>query len=84
VRDRTDIAADVRELLVTRWPGRFECAQLGDDVSLGERGLCLESIEIVELLLALDDRTDDSMVAEDLLDAGPISIGRLIDHLARG
>jgi hypothetical protein len=83
VQDRADIAAAVRELLLARWPGRFEHAHLGDEVSLGERGLGLESIEIVELLLEFDDRADDSTVAEELLDAGPISIGRLIDRLAR-
>ena len=83
MRVRDDIAARVRELLVTRWPGRFHRAQLADDVSLGEEGLGLDSIEIVELLLELGEE-GDSTKAEDLLDAGPISIGRLIDHLAYG
>jgi acyl carrier protein len=84
VQDRADIAATVRELLVVRWPGRFQRVHLGDDVSLGERGLGLDSIEIVELLLELDERPGNSTRAEELLDAGPISIGRLIDHLAGG
>jgi acyl carrier protein len=75
-------AAAVRELILARWPGRFTLEQLGDDVSLGEQGLGLDSIEIVELLLDCDDRFGSTTHAEELLEAGPISVGRLIEQLS--
>lgn len=81
--DRAVAAATVHEILLDLWPGRFAPSQLGDHVSLGESGLALDSIEIVEILLECDERFDDAAPADELLDAGPISIGRVIDHLAR-
>jgi hypothetical protein len=75
----------VYEILATRWPGRFAPAELSDDASLGEGGLGLDSIEIVELLLDCEEIVGglDDGRAEQLLEAGPVTIGRLIDHLAR-
>ena len=80
--DRTQTAAAVYDLLATRWPGRFGGAHLADRSSLGEDGLGLDSIEIVELLLECEERVPGAPSVEGLLDAGPIDIGRLIDHLA--
>jgi hypothetical protein len=75
----------VYEILATRWPGRFAPADLADDVSLGEAGLGLDSIEIVELLLDCEEIVGgfDDGSAEQLLEAAPVTIGRLIGHLAR-
>jgi hypothetical protein len=82
VRNRPEIAAAVYRVLVTRWPGRFRREQLADDVSLGSGGLGLDSIEIVEVLLACDDNGGAGTARiEELLEGGPITIGRLIDHL---
>jgi acyl carrier protein len=81
--DRTQTAASVYEILVERWPGRFGNGRLADGVSLGEAGLGLDSIEIVELVLDCEHRLARPGVADTLLDAGPISLGRLIDRLAR-
>jgi acyl carrier protein len=76
-----DLGTTVRELLLERWPGRFTPAQLTDDVSLGERGLGLDSIEIVELLLDCDDRFGLAANPDDLLDGGPITVSRLVEQL---
>jgi acyl carrier protein len=85
VADRVETAgAAVRGLILTRWPGRFGRAQLGDEVSLGSGGLGLDSIEIVELLLDCEEQLGAAAsAAEALLEAGPVTIGRLVDHLKR-
>jgi acyl carrier protein len=73
----------VYEILANRWPGRFEDRQLGDHVSLGSEGLGLDSIEIVELVLECEERFGRTGGAEELLEAGPVTLGRLIEHLAQ-
>lgn len=79
-----DVEQAVYGILLTRWPGRFRLDELSDYVQLGEHGLGLDSIEIVELLLDLEERMPyASGTAEELLDAGPITIGDMIDHISR-
>ncbi len=81
--DRAETAGVVYEALASLWPGRFE-GRIGEDVPLGEDGLGLDSIEIVELLLACEERLGMSSVAAGApLDSGPADVGRLIDHLMR-
>ena len=80
---RAHASATVYEALRSLWPGRFDSGQLTDDVSLGSDGIGLDSIEIVELLLECDERLGNGVRGEELLEAGPIRIGSLIDHLAR-
>lgn len=81
--DRSETAATVRDAIARLWPDRFDAGQLQDDVSLGEEGLGLDSIEIVELLLDSADRMGRTGYdADALLDGGPVTLGRLIDHLA--
>ena len=75
------MAGVVRDTLLTLWPGRLTVADLEDSVSLGHDGLGLDSIEIVEFLLACDARCS-SRASEELLERGPVSIGGLVDHLA--
>jgi hypothetical protein len=75
-------AAVVYETLATRWPGRFADELLAGHVPLGSEGLGLDSIEIVELLLECEERLGGGNGADDLLEAGPISIGDLIARLA--
>ena len=80
---RAQTAALVRELIAGRWPGRFSAAELDGDLSLGDGGLGLDSIEIAEVLVECMDRLQlPSTRAEELLEAGPVTVGRLIDHLA--
>ncbi len=80
--DRALTASAVHDVLLSKWPGRFEHGQLGDHISLGAAGLELDSIEVVELLLEFGGRFD-VVAADALLEAGPITIGQLIDHVAR-
>ena len=72
----------VYEVLAAHWPGRFREDQLADHVSLGSDGLGLDSIEIVELLFECEEAIGASIDADALLDAGPLTIGDLIDRLA--
>jgi acyl carrier protein len=85
VSQRQQIEAAVYGILAARWPGRFRGDQLADEVSLGEGGLGLDSIEIVELLLECEERVgyvNGNGSSQEVLDAGPITIGRLIDHVS--
>ena len=50
-----------------------------DATSLGETGLGLDSIDIVEYLLACEERFAGP-TTDALLGAGPISFGHLVDH----
>jgi acyl carrier protein len=83
--ERASAAAHVREALDFLWPERFDDAtRLRDEEPLGAGGLGLDSIEIVELVLACQSRAGlDADRAEELLDSGPLTIGRLIAHLAQ-
>jgi acyl carrier protein len=83
VANRADTAAAVRGLLLTRWVGRFGRDELADEVSLGKHGLGLDSIEIVELVLDCEEQLGGGGSAETLFDDGAVTVGRLIDHLAR-
>ena len=71
------------DVLATGWPGRFNGSRPAEDVSLGDRGLGFDSIEIVEFLLDCEERVGTGPSADALLEAGPISIGRVIDHFTR-
>ena len=52
-------------------------------MSLGEGGLGLDSIEIVELILLCEERAGIAISrAEELLETGPLTIASLIAHLA--
>jgi acyl carrier protein len=83
VPHRAEAAALVSDVLATRWPGRFRQAELEDEVELGENGLALDSIEMAELLIECMDRLRLPIDGVDeLLEAGPVSVGRLIDYLA--
>lgn len=81
--DRANTAAVVRDTLAALWPGRFEDGELTDDVSLGDAGLGLDSVEIVELVLTCGDRLGiPGYDADDLLARDPVTLGLLVDHLA--
>ena len=83
--DRSETAAVVRETIATLWSGRFDQSGLRDEVSLGGDGLGLDSIEIVELVLESGERLGmPGYDADELLQDGPVTLGRLVDHLAAG
>ena len=81
--DRLETAAAVRDAFDALWPGRFAASELAEDASLGKDGLGLDSIDIVELVLACEERTGHrGYDLEALLESRPVTIGRVIDHLA--
>jgi acyl carrier protein len=78
VKDRAGVAGVVLDHLVAVCAGRVHADGLADDTRLGRDGLGLDSIEIVELLLACEERYGTSV--EPLLDGGPLTFGRVVDH----
>jgi hypothetical protein len=71
----------IRTILLTTWPHRFTRSQLADDISLGDEGLGLESVEIVEVLLACEQRCGGGVTPE-LFANLPLTVRRLIEHFA--
>ena len=76
------------ELLVTtivaaRLPVALQAVASGRDQQLGRNGLGLDSVTIVEILLECEQQFDMPFPAS-LFDAGPLTVGRLIDHAAQG
>jgi acyl carrier protein len=77
-----DTGHDVRTLIVHRFPAATT-AELPEDLDLGPGGLGLDSISLVELLLMCEDRFGMAFPST-LLDGGPLTVGRLARHVARG
>ena len=75
----------MREVLDALWPGRFDGQEIQQDASLGKDGLRLDSIEIAELVLECEARAGrPAYGADELLGDGPVTVGRLVDHLSAG
>jgi acyl carrier protein len=81
VPDREQIASSIREVLLSSWPSRFSPDQLRDDAALGESGLGLDSVEIVEVVLACEERCGVH-ADENLFEPARMTIGGITDHLA--
>jgi hypothetical protein len=80
--DGPDGTAIVHDVLDALWPGRFVAEPLSEHASLGEGGLGLDSIERVELVIECEERAGlPTSEAVGLLEGGPVTLGRLIDHL---
>jgi acyl carrier protein len=79
--DRELVVLVLRDIISTTWQGRFDVAELGEDVPLGEDGLGLDSVEVVEALLACEDRIGVD-AGDALVKVSPLTIGRVADHLA--
>jgi acyl carrier protein len=78
-QERQSLCADVKGLLVERLTLDVDPALIGDDQPLFGRGLELDSIDTLELAMAVEDRfgvviTDDD--TESLL-----SLNRLVDRI---
>lgn len=76
---RQQLCAEVKELLVDRLALDVDPALIGDDQPLFGRGLELDSIDTLELAMAIEEQyevtiTDDE--TESLL-----SLNRLVDHV---
>ncbi len=71
--------AAIRELIVRRWPHRFNQDGIGDSLSLGSDGLGLDSIEIVEVITACEELLGRP-ATEDLFAALPLSVERIANY----
>lgn len=82
VRDPVQIGRLVRDTIATLWPRRFEPEHLTDEAPLDTAGL--DSIDVVELLLACEDRlgVTSSPGEREALFAAPVTLQRLAGHLA--
>jgi acyl carrier protein len=69
----------VRDILVSAWPHRFDPGQLRDEVPLGEDGLGLDSVEIVEIVVACEEFFEVP-ATEALFETTPLTIGRVVDY----
>ncbi len=74
-----EIADEVRALLLRHPESLCVDGHLPDDLSLGEDGLGLDSLAIVEVLVECEDRF--GVAAAPLIEQGPIRVGGLVAHL---
>jgi acyl carrier protein len=68
----------IRTVITTTWPHRFDPSELCDEVSLGEGGLGLDSVEIVEVILACEEECGRS-ATEGPFAVLPLTIKRIAD-----
>jgi acyl carrier protein len=78
----SEATAAVCETIATIWPHRFGGTELRDELSLGEDGLGLDSVEVVELLMACEERFGRE-AGEELLATAPLTIERVARYFAR-
>jgi acyl carrier protein len=81
VADSAEIHEAIRDILLSSWPHRFVPEQLSDETSLGQDGLGLDSIEIVEVLLACEERCGTGLT-DALFATPPLTIRHVAEHLA--
>lgn len=82
VAERRRLVTRVKQLLVDRLDTGVEVEMIADDEALFGRGLELDSIDTLELVVAVQEEfgvevTDDNLEAL-------LSINRLTDHIAAG
>ncbi len=73
----------VTAIVAQRLPVALQAVASGRDQRLGANGLGLDSVTIVEILLECEQQFDMAFPAS-LFDAGPLTVGRLIDHAVQG
>lgn len=71
----------IRQIILTAWPQRFADGELTDDVSLGEEGLGLDSVEVVEVVMACEELFG-RVATPTLFETAPLTIERMADHFA--
>lgn len=76
MREQIDATETIRELIVGLWPSRFTPDALREDVALGEYGLGLDSLEVVQVIFACEDRWG-MRASEGLFTAPPLTIERV-------
>jgi len=76
------VRARVVDILVSHLPPGTTGA-VAHDLRLGTDGLGFDSVAIVEILLECERQFDMPFPAS-LFDAGPLTVGRLVDHATGG
>jgi len=76
-------ADGLREILRERVPGARDLDELPDEMPLGEGGLGLDSIALVELLLECE-RHFRLSPPQALLEGPPLTVGLLAKHVRAG
>jgi acyl carrier protein len=79
-RTRAETGAAVRKFLLGHLETPRNADDLPDDLPLGDQGLGLDSIAVVEVLLECEERWDISPLA--LIEGPPLRIGDVVDHFA--
>lgn len=77
-----DLGADVRRIIQMNAPLGWRGRDLPDDLPLGSLGIGLDSISLVELLLACEEHFALPFPAS-LLDCAPLTVGSLVEHVRR-
>ena len=80
MKPERDSADSLREILRRRVPSAAELRDLPDELELGEGGLGLDSIGLVELLLACGEHFGLPSPLS-LLDGPPLTVGLLAEHV---
>ncbi len=78
-RSRQELCADVKSLLVDRLDLDVDPTLIGDDQPLFGRGLELDSIDTLELAMAIEERYEVT-ITDDETDS-LLSLNRLVDHV---
>jgi acyl carrier protein len=78
------VADQVRALIIEVLPPSASSEDVTDEAELGESGLGLDSVALVDLLCACEDHFGISLPAEVLLDGeAGLSVADLIRHVSR-
>lgn len=78
-RERQQLCADVKALLVDRLDLDVDPTLIGDDQPLFGRGLELDSIDTLELAMAIEEKYEVT-ITDDETDS-LLSLNRLVDHV---
>jgi len=78
-RARQEVCAEMKTLLVERLTLDVDAALIGDDQPLFGRGLELDSIDTLELAMAVEEKYG-VMITDDDTDS-LLSLNRLVDHV---
>lgn len=80
--ERQALTSSVKELLVERLALDVEPEHIADDQPLFGRGLELDSIDTLELAMAVEERFGAVITDDDTTTL--LSLNRLVDHIVEG
>jgi acyl carrier protein len=79
--NRREVISMIESIIRTTWPSQFSSAELHEDTLLGDGGLELDSVDIVEILYACEDACGIEM-STDLFEGPPLTIERVAQHFS--